>query len=333
MKISNETKVGALTAICIVLMILGFNFLKGRTMFKTGNFIYAEYPNTKGLMVSNPVYINGFNVGNVYEIENVDANLKSIHVAIKLKSNYNIPVNSTASIASNPLGTPSIEIKLGNSTTFLKSGDKINTTNDAGLLGELTNKIGPVADQLKETTHTLDSVLRNINSIFDASAKNNLQSVITNMNKTTASLMGSAASIEVMMNNQSGSIAQSMNNVNKFTKGLADNNDKITNTLANLEKTTGNLSKADIEGSVSKLKAAIDKVNSLIEKASSKDGSLGLLMTDKALYNNLTNTVRSANILLDDLRTHPKRYVSISVFGKKDKSEALTAPLDTTTKP
>ena len=332
MKISNETKVGALTAIAIVLLILGFNFLKGKTIFKTGHFIYGEYPDAKGLMVSNPVYINGFNVGSVYEIENTDATLKTIHVSMKLKGSYNIPTNSMAGIASNPLGTPSIEIKLGNATTFLQSGDRINTSNDAGLFGGLTNKIGPVADQLKVTTHTLDSVLRNINSIFDASAKNNLQSVIANMNRTTASLMGSAASIEKMINAQSGSIAQSMNNLNKFTKGLADNSDKITNTLTNLETTASNLSKADIDGSVKNLKAAIDKVNTLIDKAGSKDGSLGLLMTDKALYNNLINTVRSANILLDDIRTHPKRYVSISVFGKKDKGDALTAPLDDTIK-
>lgn len=334
MKISNETKVGALTAIAIVLLILGFNFLKGRTMFKTGNFIYAEYPDAKGLMVSNPVFVNGFQVGSVYEIENSDPNLRVIHIGIKLKDNYNIPTNSTASIASNPLGSPSIEIKLGNSTTFLKSGDKIATTSDAGLLGSLTNKLGPVADQLKETTHTLDSVLRNINSVFDATAKNNLQGVIANMNKTTASLIGSAASIEQMLNTQSGSIAQSMNNVNAFTKNLANNNEKITSTLNNLETTTGNLSKADINGSVEKLKGAIDKVNGLLEKVASKDGSLGMLMSDKTLYNNLTNTVRSANILLDDLRTHPKRYVNISVFGKKDKSGALSAPLnDTVVKP
>ncbi|MBC7589389.1 MAG: MCE family protein [Chitinophagaceae bacterium] len=332
MKISNETKVGALTAIAIVLLILGFNFLKGKTIFKTGHFIYGEYPDAKGLMVSNPVYINGFNVGSVYEIENTDATLKTIHVSMKLKGSYNIPINSIAGIAGNPLGTPSIEIKLGNATTFLQSGDRINTSSDAGLFGGLTNKIGPVADQLKVTTHTLDSVLRNINSIFDASAKNNLQSVIANMNRTTASLMGSAASIEKMINAQSGSIAQSMNNLNKFTKGLADNSDKITNTLTNLETTASNLSKADIDGSVKNLKAAIDKVNTLIDKAGSKDGSLGLLMTDKALYNNLINTVRSANILLDDIRTHPKRYVSISVFGKKDKGDALTAPLDDTIK-
>ena len=98
MTISNETKVGALTAIAITFMILGFNFLKGKTLLKTGNYIYAKYTDTKGIMVSNPVFINGYSVGSVFELENSDKNLSSIVVTIKLKDNYNIATNSIASI-------------------------------------------------------------------------------------------------------------------------------------------------------------------------------------------------------------------------------------------
>ena len=127
MKISNETKVGALTAIAITLLILGFNFLKGKTLFKTGNFLYAKYADTKGIMVSNPVFINGFQVGAVYDIENADQNLSSIILSIKLKDYYNIPVNSVAVVKDNPLGTPSVEITLGNAKTFLHTGDTLLT--------------------------------------------------------------------------------------------------------------------------------------------------------------------------------------------------------------
>jgi len=330
MKISNETKVGALTAVAITLLILGFNFLKGRSLFKTGNFLVAKYQDTKGIMVSNAVLVNGFQVGNVYEIENEDANLKNILITIKLKGNYNIPDNSVAVINSNPLGAPSISINMGNSKTFLHSGDTLITSSSAGLLGDLSNKLGPIGDAAKASLNSLDTVLRNINSIFDPSTKGNLQSVIANMNRTTASLVMSAASIQALLNQQSGAIAQSMQNVNSFTKNLADNNEKVTKMLSNVEKTTENLSKADIDGSVASLKKAIDNLNGLLDKVSSTDGSLGLLMNDKKLYNNLTNTIRSANILVDDLRVHPKRYVNVSVFGKKDKSKPLMAPLDST---
>lgn len=327
MKISNETKVGALTAIAITLLILGFNFLKGKTILKTGNYLNAKYTDTKGLMVSNPVYVNGFQVGAVADIENADEKLSALVVSIKLKDNYSIPSNSVAIINSSLLGTPSIEIKLGNSNEYLKSGDTLQTAADPGLLGNVMNKLNPVAEQVQKTIHSLDSVLKNINTIFDPSTKNNLQSVIANVNKTTASLVISSASLQQMLNSQTGSIAQSMNNVNSITKNLSNNNEQISQTLQHIEKTTGDLAKSDISGSMDQLKKSITTLNGILAKLNSTDGSLGKLVNDPILYNQLTNTVKSANILMDDLRVHPKRYISISVFGKKDKSGPLLAPL------
>jgi phospholipid/cholesterol/gamma-HCH transport system substrate-binding protein len=327
MKISNETKVGALTAIAITMLILGFNFLKGKTLFKTGNYLHAKYTDSKGIMVSNPVFVNGFQVGSVDDIENLDESLSTIVVTIKLKSNYNIPVNSVATIKENPLGPASISIALGNAKQYLNVGDTLATASQEGLMGSLMSKLGPVGDQIKLTVQSLDSVLKNINTIFDPHTKNNLQQTIANINKTTASLVVSSASLQAMLNQQTGAVTQSMNNVASFTKNLSDNNEKVTRMIGNVEKTTDNLAKADIAGSVENLKATIAGLNAVVAKLNSQDGSLGKLMNDKTLYNNLTNTVRSANILLDDLRVHPKRYVNVSVFGRKDKSIPLTAPL------
>ena len=328
MKISNETKVGALTAITITLMILGYSFLKGRSLFKTGNYIYAKFNDVKGLQVSNSVYVNGFQIGNVIEIENTDANLTDIRVAVKLNTNYNIPDNSLASIKDNPLGSPQMEIKLGNSKMFLKKGATIPSENSLGMFSAITNQLTPTTDQIKASLKELELTLKNINSIFDPKSKANLQDAIAHINKTTLMLAESTTSLNRMLEKQNGSITKSMDNVNSITNNLAKQNEKIDATLTNIKTTTENLSEADLKGSVASFKKSIDNLNLVIAKMNSTEGSLGLMMNDKKLYNNLNNSARSANILLDDLRAHPKRYLNFSVFGKKDKSSYLMSPID-----
>ncbi|MBN9298087.1 MAG: MCE family protein [Filimonas sp.] len=332
MKISNETKIGALTVIAVTLLILGFNFLKGKSLFKTGHFLNAQFTDTKQLMPSNAVFINGFQVGSVYAINAVDKNLHQINVEIKFNDAYVIPDNSIAAINGSPLGASSVEITLGNSANPLPEGGMLKSTEHAGLLSSLSAKVGPVADQLKVTLASLDSVLRNVNTVLDPNTKGNLQSVIANLSKATGSLVVSSASLQKMMNAETGVLAHTLSNVDSFTHNLAANNEKVSGIISNLQETTEHLSKADIDGVVNNLKKSVDQLGTAMNKLNSTDGTAGALLNDKQLYNNLNNTVRSLNILMDDLRVHPKRYVSISVFGKKDKSTPLTAPLpvDTT---
>jgi phospholipid/cholesterol/gamma-HCH transport system substrate-binding protein len=326
MKISNETKIGALTTVAVVFLILGFNFLKGKSVLKTGFFIYAKYSDIKKLAASNAVYANGFQIGTVYSTTS-DASLRNIVVEIKMSGDYQLPVNSLATIETNPLGSPVMDIQLGNSTTFLKTGDTIRSVDNAGMLGAISNKLGPLSDQLTSTLVTLDSLMRNFNSILDTNTKGNLRSVISNLNDATAHITASTISLEQLLNMQTGALAKSLGNINEFTGNLAKNNQKIDSTLTYLENTTRNLSQADIDGLVNGFKRSADSLSTIINRINSTDGSIGALINDKALYNNLNNLSRSMNVLIDDLRVHPKRYVNISVFGKKDKGDYLTEPL------
>ncbi|MCE3281506.1 MAG: hypothetical protein K0Q66_243 [Chitinophagaceae bacterium] len=338
MKISNETKVGALTSIAIVFLILGFNFLKGKSLFKHGTFIYAKFSDTKGLLPSNPVMINGYQVGTVYEISSAGKSVDTIVVAIRMNGTYNIPKNSIASITPSLLGSPNIEIKLGDrKSNLLESGDTILTMNDAGMFGDLQSKIGPVSDKLTVALGSMDTLLKNFNRTLDAGTRANLQSAMANIQRISATMVLSAQSLQTMMAEQ-GSLAQSLDNMKTFTGNLNANNDKINAAIGNLEKTATNLSETDLKGTVAELKSAVDKLNTAM---ASKDGSLGLLLNDKQFYNNLVNTSRSANILLDDLRVNPKRYVNLSfslIGGKKTTPPPLDKPLpqppqDTTRRP
>jgi phospholipid/cholesterol/gamma-HCH transport system substrate-binding protein len=329
MKISNETKVGALTSIAIVFLILGFNFLKGKSLFKHGNFIYAKFTDTKGLLPSYPVSINGYQVGTVYEITAASKSVDTMIVAIKLNSDYSLPKNSLAYIKESIMTSPSIEIALGDrKNDLLKSGDTILTASDkGGLLGDLQGKIGPMSDKISVAVTSLDSLLKNFNRTLDEGTRANLQGAMANIHKISASMVLSAGALERMMAQQ-GSLAKSLDNMKAFTDNLNTNNEKINATIGNLQKTSGNIAEADLKGTVANLKGAIDKLNAAID---SKDGSLGLLLNDKQFYNNLVNTSRSANTLLDDIRVNPKRYVnlSFSLFGggKKSQGDFLKKPL------
>lgn len=331
MKISNETKIGALTAIAITFLILGFNFLRGKSLFKTGTHIYAKYADTKKLATSNPVYIKGYQVGTIEDIEAGDDNLSTVVVEIKLNDSYNIPDNSVAEIDASLLGSPSIIITPGNSTKYLNPNDTLQTRESESLLSQVGSKLGPVSDQLQSTLKSLDSLLQNFNTILDPSTKGNLQSVIGNLNKATANIAVSAASLNTLLTSQSSSLSRTLVHLDTFTNSLAANSGTITSVLDNLNKTTDHLSKADVDGAINNLKAAVDKLDGVMAKLNSTDGTIGALLNSKETYNNLNNTVRSLNILMDDLRAHPKRYVNISVFGKKDKGNYLTEPLNDST--
>ncbi len=329
MKISNETKIGALTVIAVALLILGFNFLKGKSLFKSGTFLYAVYSDTKALAPSNAVYMNGYQIGSVYDIEPANKTVSQLIVTIKLKEDYHIPNNAVASINSNPLGSPSVEITPGpgTSTAYFKKEDTIHTIEGGGLLGTLTNKMGPMADQLTATFQSLDSVLKNFNSILDPTVKGNLRSTLSNLNDATSQLVVASHAVNRLLNAQSGALAGTLGNLQSFSSNLAANNGTLTHTLQNVDSVTNNLARADIQGVVSQLSTASARLDSAMMQITSTTGSVGALLNDRQLYNNLNNTAISLHTLMDDLRVHPKRYVNISLFGKKDKGDFLSSPL------
>lgn len=327
MRISNETKVGALTVIAVTIIVLGFNFLRGKTIFKSGNFIYAKYHDTKGLIVSNPVYVNGYQVGTVFEIENLNANLSEISVAIKMNNNYQIPVNSIATIQENPLGTNSIYITLGTAADYLKNGDTVRTAPATSLLGDFMNTLSPMGEQFKKTIDELRKVLVNVNSVMDDQNKANFKELISNLTKTSDNLNKSMASIQQMVDKQGGSIAQTAENLNGFTKNLADNNKKISNIINNLDSTSQSIKDANLNKTIIEIQTALAGINLTLQKLNSGNGTAAKIMNDPSVYTELKNTINSVNTLVDDIKVHPKRYINVSVFGKKDKSTPLSKPI------
>lgn len=329
MKISNETKVGAMLVVGLTLFILGFNFLKGNKLFSKDLVLKGVYYDINGLATSNPVSINGMQIGTVSKI--VPArDMRHIDVELNITKDILIPDNSIAIIQPNPIGTTSIEIKLGDSKIFLKNNSVIQTQANAGLFDDVLKKVDPVLYEVKKAVGTLDTVLRNFNTLLDNNTKNNLRGTFENLNTATTSLTVSAASIQALLNHQTGALAKSLENVQSVTANLANNNEKVTSIMSNLDSTTGKLASLDMQRTLDTLDAAIGQLNSLMTKLNSPDGTLGKFMNDPRLYNNFVSTANKLNLLLDDIRIHPKRYLSISLIGGKAKAQPLTTPLPDT---
>jgi len=321
MKISNETKIGALAAISIALLILGFNFLKGKTLFEHDKRLYAVFDKVEGLAKSNPVTINGLQVGKVAELHERDKMVSGIIVSIDITKEVTIPDNSLVFVNKALFGEGNLVIKLGNSNRFVGDGDTLQSTANPSLLENVQQSVTPAVNNLNSAIQALEVLIANINSVLDPNTKNNLQNTVANAAATTAQLRN-------LLNAQTGALAQSLQNMNEFTSNLNKNNESINSTVKNLEAATAKLANADVDAVIKNLQTSTNNLNELTTKINSKEGSLGLLVNDKSLYNNLQNSVRSLNILLDDIRVNPKRYVSISVFGKKNKGGYLEAPLD-----
>lgn len=326
MKISNEVKVGLLAIAAILILVIGFNFLKGKSVFSKPFVLYARFPDIGALSKSNQVKINGLNVGTVHEFVPADKEVNSIIVELHVDKNITIPRNSVAIIDGSLLGSPYINIEKGPANTYLKSGDTINTRTDMSLLSNLQAQVAPTLTRLNETFDSLKITIGGLNSIFDPNTKNNLRGLISNLTVSSAQLTR-------LLDVQSGALSQSMGNVNSITGNLARNNDVINSSLRNVEATTSRLANANIEGVVTALQSTISELQATISRFNTNNGTLGLLMNDRQLYDRLGSVssrldkvALSAEILFDDIRVHPKRYVNISVFGGKKGGEPITSP-------
>ena len=320
MKISNETKVGVLSIVALTILILGFNFLKGKDMFTKTRKIYAVFGDLGPLSKSNEVKINGYVIGTVYDLQARDKDISGIIATINLTKDVNIPADSKAYISSPLVGASFISIEKGDSSVLLKVGDTLQTRLDAGILDDVKAQLNPTLNKIRAVLDTLTLTLTGVNGVLTVEARINLHQVFSNLNSASNSL----ASI---MNPQTGALGKTLNNAEAITDNLKKNNEAITATIGNAKKASEKLAALDIQTTIDSLNKMVVTLKSFVNKLDSPNGTLGSLVNDKTIYNKLKDAILGAEILIDDLKAHPKRYVNFSIFGKKDKGGYLNSPL------
>ena len=298
-KIRNEIKIALVAVAGIVALFIGMNFLKGTNLF-TGSKTYCfAFDDISGLTKSSPIYASGYQVGLVKDIIFDYSQKNKTKVIAEMDKQMKIPTGTTAFISSDVLGNIKVTLNIApNKGEFIQEGGLIPGSIDQGAMGEVTSMIPAVKQMLPK----LDSILLSLNQLLAdpaiASSIHNVQDMTANLTKTSRELNAVVAKL------------------NREIPGVVTKTNRI---LDHSETFTANLSQVDVATTMRKVDEAMADVKAVTAKINSNEGTLGLLMRDPTLYNQLNTTVRSADSLMVNIRQHPKRYVHFSIFGRKDK--------------
>jgi phospholipid/cholesterol/gamma-HCH transport system substrate-binding protein len=317
MKIKNETKVGILAAFAIALLIIGYNFLKGNSIFSNETTLYAKYTRVDGLSVSKPILINGYQIGRVAKLELQPDG--SIIATLSVNSKYEIPENSVARLeGTDLLGSKAIVMSLGNSKKMAEDGYTLNANVEKGLM----EQVQPVQKKAELIIGKMDSILSSVNSILNPSFQKNVDKSFNSIAGTLASLETTSKKVDGLVGSESARIEAIFKNVEGITANLNNNNQKISDILTNINTVTDKFAAANFKQTLDNANNAIADLQSVISGIKDGKGSLGLLLNDDKMYQNLNNASKNLDELMIDLKANPKRYVHFSVFGggnKKDK--------------
>lgn len=299
MKLTKEIKIALVAIVGILVMYFGINFLKGMNLFSTNNAYYMTFDDIQGLGASTPIYADGYKVGTVDGLEYDYKENGPIKVKVDINKDLRIPQGSKAEIVKDLMGNLQVNLLLANNPRErVEPGGIIPGAVNGGMMDKAANLVPVVEKMLPK----LDSILSSVNALLADPA---LAASLHNVETITSNLTVSTRELNTLMAG-----------LNKQVPGMIG---KANGVLDNTNRLTANLASLDVQGTLNKVNQTLESAHQFTEKLNSNQGSLGLLMNDTKLYDNLTSTMGHADSLVIDLKAHPKRYVHFSVFGRKDK--------------
>lgn len=288
------------------LLYWGINFLKGMDIFSTNKSYYIEYSNINGLLAASPVTLNGFKIGQVTDIQIKKNDPSKLIVKIIIAEKIEIPDNSIAKIVnSDLLGTKAIELTFGNSTKMASSGSFIVGELETDFMSDISNQILPLKDKVESIITTVDTLVVAINKIFSEENQKNIE-------KSFESLKLTLESIE----SQRHKISSSISNIESITANIKDNNAKLNNIINNFSEFSDTLMLSNIKNTIANADKTVLELKEITEKINKGEGTTGKLVNDDSLYYKLSATSKELELLLEDIRKNPSKYINIRVFGK-----------------
>jgi len=305
-KFSNEARIGIATILTILVFIWVFSFLKGKNIFNKTASYHVIYEQVGGLAESSPVEVNGYKVGVVQSVRFLDPVSGRLLVTLAVDKSFRLPVNTVAEITTASLiAGMKIQFVYGNGPGTYSNGDTIPGRLAVSLLTRLEDEFLPLKDKISDLIITLDTVIGSVNEIIDPKFRADLRSGVSSLSSTARSL-------------DEAELKATLMNINSFTAMLANNSEKFTSTFNSLGNIADTLAAADLYSSINNLKSSLERASALLGNLNEGEGTAGKLITNDSLYTNLSNSLGSLDLLLQDMRTNPKRYVHFSLFGKKN---------------
>ena len=302
--LSKNVIIGITIIVALGLLYWGIEFLKGINLFKPVNYYQARFEQVDGLNVASPVTINGFKVGQVSEIR-FDYETNQILVEMSMDKDLKIPVGSTISLASSLMGSAGLELTLSKNPAYMKVGDVISSNVQTGLMDHVSDDVLP---QVSSILPKVDSIMGNVNTLVGNPA---LHTSVSRLDGITAQLAQSSQELNTLIRQLNTQVPGIMNNVNSFTGKLNTSGDDINQMTAQFKSFPIDSTLNNLNSTVANLQQLSVQLNNHLN---SKDSSLGLLLNDKQLYQNASNSLNSLDSLLQDVKKHPSRYINVKVF-------------------
>ena len=302
MKLSNEIKTAILVLSGILMFIVGFSYLKSNNIFSSDRTFFAIYDDIEGVSVGTPVTVSGFNVGSIQDISFYQ-NTMDILVKFRVENKVKFSKNSVAQIYETGLiGGKALAI-LTNNGPLAQSGDTLRSSIAPGLTELVNDKLSPLQEKIESTFVSADSLLKNINNVLDVNSQNQIKESFSQLSNLAVNLKESAENLNSIINSNEIKINDIVSNVDNFSSNFSS----LSNSFSDVEVIIGNLTKTS------------NNLNSIIDEISSGDGTFNQLIYDDSMIKSLNEASNNLNLLMEDLRLNPKRYVHFSLFGKKNK--------------
>lgn len=325
MTIRREYSIALLVLAAVGLLIFGFNYLKGLDLFQKRNIYHVVYADVSGISGASPVYYNGYKVGQVISTNLVNAGRGGIAVSFQLNEDQLLlPKDTKVRIYSADLFSRALQLVMGESGTLAEAGDTLQ--GDAQL--SLTDAVGEQIDPLKRKAEgmiaNVDSVLSAMNRLLNDSAIGDIDASFSSIRSTLETFNGTAQRLDGIVATEAQAIHLILENLAQVSRNLVTYNERITGILANVDSTTATLAGDELKQAVSDLSKSSAQLSAMMEGLQAGQGSLGALLKNDTLYTNLEQASKELDLLLEDMRLNPNRYVHLSVFGRKDRLPQLS---------